>query len=269
MPGLYISKVIAVGSYNSGKFDFFNSIDQYSNSFDNTSSLTIGVSIKVVKCLNDHEDILKMTIWDINGSDRFHSIYPYFFRGAKGCLLFFDASEDDLFNNLYYWIRIIKKNTDNIPIFLVGYKSDINYEELYDKINHFVENNQIENFFLISSHSGIKKKIILTQLASKILKNIGSESNFIKLEKRLRVFKKGFYKKFLNLFLICPICKRENHISYLKKFYFSKTSDLIKLRESLFTLIKKSKKIDNILQNEIKIGIPCCACHKNLFLKGI
>jgi len=269
MPGLYISKVIAVGSYNSGKFDFFNSIDQYSNSFDNTSSLSIGVSIKVVKCSNDHEDILKMTIWDINGSDRFRSIYPNFFRGAKGCLLFFDASEDDLFNNLHYWIRIIKNNTDNIPIFLVGYKSDINYEELYDKINHFVENNQIEKFFPLSSHIGIKKKIILTQLASKILKNLGSESCFIKLEKRLRGLKREFYKKFLNSFLICPICKRENHISHLKKFYFSKNPDLVKLRESLFALIKKSKKIDNILQNEIKIGILCCACHKNLFLKGI
>jgi len=269
MPRLYISKVIAVGSYNSGKFDFFNSIDQYSNSFDNTSSLTIGVSIKVVKCSNEHEDILKMTIWDINGSYRFRSIYPNFFRGAKGCLLFFDASEDDLFNNLYYWIRIIKNNTNNIPIFLVGYKSDIIHDELYNKINLFVEDNQIEKFFLLSSHIGIKKKIILTQLASKILENLGSESSFIKLEKKLRGKKRKYYQKFLNLFLICPICKRENHISYLKKFYLSNNPDLIKIRENLLEIIKKSKVIDNNLQNEIKIGIPCCSCHKNLFSKGI
>ena len=232
-------------------------------------SLTIGVSIKVVNCSNEHEDILKMTIWDINGSDRFRSIYPNFIRGARGCLLFFDASEDDLFNNLYYWIRVVKSNTNNIPIFLVGYKSDLIHEEFYDKINLFIENNQIESFFLLSSHIGIKKKNILTQLASKILENLGSESSFIKLEKRLRGLKREFYKKYLNLFLICPICKRENHISYLKKFYFSKNPDLVKLRESLFALIKKSKKkIHNNFQNEIKIGIPCCTCYKSFFSKG-
>lgn len=265
MPSYYKTKIIAVGSSHPIKSSFFQNCEYIFNSPDNRSSYTIGVSINVAKCLTENDNELTMSIWDINSSDRFHTLYPAFFRGARGCLLFYNVSNENSFNNLRYWINLIRENTDDIPIILVGNKYDSNEEEIYKKINDFIENNNLECFFLTSGLTKIKKKKILTQLAKKILESLGSKISFIKLTEKLKGKEKKLYDKFFDFFLVCPICKRKNHQSHLRKFFFSRNPDVIKLREKLLELIENPKNFGKFYHWNMKLGIPCCSCYRQIY----
>jgi len=270
MPSYYKTKVIAVGSSHSIKSSFFQNSEYIFNSFGNLSSSSIGVSINVAKFSSfENDDELTMSVWDINENKRFRSIYSKFFRGARGCLLFCDVSNDHSFNNLRHWINLIRENTDDIPIILVGNKYDLNEEENYKEINDFIEDNQLECFFITSNLTKIKKKYILSRLAKKILESLGSESSFVKLAEELKGNKKKLYDKFLDFFLVCPICKRKNHISHLKQFFFSRNPDVLRLREKLLELIDKSKNFGMTYHWNMKLGIPCCSCFKLIYSKEI
>ncbi|MHA1281967.1 MAG: Rab family GTPase [Promethearchaeota archaeon] len=72
-------------------------------------------------------------------------------------------------------------------------------------------------------------------------------------------------KKFISFFSTCPICREENHESYLINFYFSKDPEDCKLKEKLLRFVNDSEIISNICKSEIKIGIPCCKCYELFF----
>jgi GTPase SAR1 family protein len=65
--------------------------------------------------------------------------------------------------------------------------------------------------------------------------------------------------EFLNFFKYCPICNSRNHSSYLKRFYFSKDKNKIKIKNQLLELICGSRDFNNKNYN-ITLGIPCCEC---------
>ncbi len=84
---------------------------------------------------------------------------------------------------------------------------------------------------------------------------------------KLSAEEKVLFHKFLEFFLICPVCKKENHKSYLKKFYFDNDHEKTRLRTRLLNLISESNEFDEIYYNKISLGIPCCDCFKNIFLE--
>ena len=68
-------------------------------------------------------------------------------------------------------------------------------------------------------------------------------------------------------FAFCPICKAENHASYLKKFYFSKKREDSELKNQLLKLLVLSKDFIELYYNKIKLGIPCCDCFQSFFME--
>jgi len=66
--------------------------------------------------------------------------------------------------------------------------------------------------------------------------------------------------EFLNFFKFCPICNSKNHSSYLKRFYFSKDKNKMKIKQQLLELMRKSVDFKKRYYNHINLGIPCCKC---------
>ena len=79
----------------------------------------------------------------------------------------------------------------------------------------------------------------------------------LKLE-ALNEDEKKLYSNFIEYYLICPICKKTNHNSNLKKFYFNEKMDNI--REILVRIMNyNDSKLSNL---NLSFGIPCCNCYK-------
>ncbi|MFX1338022.1 MAG: hypothetical protein ACFFDK_05395 [Promethearchaeota archaeon] len=266
MPSSYKSKVIAVGSHTSVKQAFFKSCEQEFSSCCDTSYWTIGLSIKIIEYSNEDEDSITIALWDINSGERFQFLFPNFLRGASGCLLFLDYSKDQLLSDLNNWLNLIRENTDmDIPIFIVGSSTDLKKRGDYIDILNFVENNNLDGFYLISTKNRSRDSIILNHISRKVLENIKLRPCNFSLENEFNTGKRTPYQEFIDFFSFCPICGKENHESYLKKFYFDHNLNSRMLREKLLLLMDKSKRFEQIYENEIKIGIPCCSCFEKLF----
>lgn len=77
------------------------------------------------------------------------------------------------------------------------------------------------------------------------------------IEKKSKWIQKGYYicPNCMDCFMRCPICNKENHVSYIEDFLASKDPLIIKTRKQYIKLIKNIKAGLNI-----KGGIPCCTC---------
>ena len=216
----------------------------------------IGVSFKLVDCLINDEDSCLLQIWDFNANKILKSLYPSFCKGSKGALLCFDVNNRDSFNELHYWIEIIRNTVGRIPIILIGTKSDFNRTVSDEEIDNIIERYQLTGVFFTSIND-IDRDNIFKQL----LENISHFSNIFKLSILLPENDYDF-ENFMKVFSVCPICGRKNHYSYLRKFYFNKSYESLKIKDSLKKLLEISKDFDATYHNNIKLGIPCCKCFK-------
>jgi GTPase SAR1 family protein len=266
VPSAYKSKIITIGSSSSGKDNFFKSCDQIFNSCCNTSYWTIGLSIKVAEYSNDQSDTnLTLALWDINPSERFRFLFSNFFKGAAAAIIFLDYSANHSFEDLKFWLDIIRDSSNYIPIFLVGIDNEIQYRKYFREIINFVENNRLDGLYFISTFKKMKNSIILTQLSKKILNNIRSNQNILSINGNLKEVKLLGFNKFASFFSCCPLCGAENHKSYLSKFYFDNNEMNKRLKDYLIMLMERHERFDSVYENEIKIGIPCCKCFNKIF----
>ncbi len=158
-------KVIVLGSSSSGKKYFFENCSQISNYGYERSYWGVGVSINIAQSTVENGDYVTMSIWDINLSERFRFLCTSYFKGAAGCLLFCDIGENNLLNNLDYWVNNIREFAENILIYLVGDTSLSNDRLNYREINHFIEINNLEGYFLIPN----QLNLIIDELNRRIL----------------------------------------------------------------------------------------------------
>jgi len=85
---------------------------------------TIGVEFgsKVVEVAGKR---VKLQIWDTAGQERFRSVTRSYYRGAAGCLLVYDTSSRESYENLSSWLRDAKDLArPDITVVVVGNKCD-------------------------------------------------------------------------------------------------------------------------------------------------
>ncbi|MFX0027923.1 MAG: hypothetical protein ACFE8B_01835 [Candidatus Hermodarchaeota archaeon] len=91
------------------------------------------------------------------------------------------------------------------------------------------------------------------------LKSIIESNPDFKLE-TLKPEERQQFKKFINYYSICPVCRGFNHYFNLKQLFFDDNkknliADLVKIMNL------KNKKLKSF---NINFGIPCCECYKKL-----
>jgi small GTP-binding protein len=144
--GSYL-KIIIAGEADVGKTALVN---KYSTGrFDIPETIGLGFSSKAEE--SSELGQFKFSIWDMAGEERFRFILPEVCKGAKGIMLLFDVSNPESFNHLGDWIEVIRSNLGNIPILLIGAKSDLESKVPEKNIKDFVKDKKLSGYLKVSA----------------------------------------------------------------------------------------------------------------------
>ncbi|MFW9782770.1 MAG: Rab family GTPase [Candidatus Heimdallarchaeota archaeon] len=137
-----------------------------------SQKITIGTDLASYDVKVDDSTTVRLQIWDFAGERRFRIFLPNYARGAIGCLLCYDITRRSSFENLPEWYEIIKNNTSDPVIILVGEKldlADVRRSVEISEVDEFKEKYSISQFFETSSKSGENNRLIFETLTRLIL----------------------------------------------------------------------------------------------------
>ena len=132
-------KIILIGDSATGKTSVRNRY--FGKGFKKSYLMTLGVDFSIKKMGNR---ILQ--VWDLSGNHSFSKIRDTYYYGTNGCMLLFDLTKRETFENLQGWVdelarHVGEENGKLIPIIIVGNKVD-----LIEGGNHFIKEEEIEEF---------------------------------------------------------------------------------------------------------------------------
>ena len=167
-------KIVVLGNSGTGKTSFCNL--WVNNVFNEEYKPTI-MSEFSFKMYNYKGNYYKVQIWDLAGQDKNIYTSKVFTKGAHGCLILYDAENQDSFENTIKWKKSIDENTTFIdetplPITLVQNKIDLvdpeNLEKDAEELKKFVE----DNGFLTFSRTSCKNRQNINETMDHLLSNI-------------------------------------------------------------------------------------------------
>ena len=125
-----------------------------------------------VKQIDFPEGSVKLSIWDMTSNDRFSVVRTSFYRGAHAAALVYDVSHPQTLINLSKWHEEIRSICPDIPLVVVGTKSDL--------INSEAESGAMDyalsiraNYILTSALSGEGVNFLFETLAKISLRITG------------------------------------------------------------------------------------------------
>lgn len=122
MDNIPVLKVVIAGDGNVGKTSL---VRQYcEGKFETSRVLTIGVDFQT-KLVKLPVGLVKLSIWDMAGQERFQAVRTTFYRGSLATALVYDLTEPSTLQNLARWYLEIAKVLPNQPFLVVGNKLDL------------------------------------------------------------------------------------------------------------------------------------------------
>lgn len=191
----YLFKILLVGDSGVGKSAILSRyVDEiYTEEFIST----VGVDFKI-KTIDIHNQVCKIQVWDTAGQERFKSITSVYYKGANGCIMVYDITNKNSFNNIHNWlIELEKYSPKDIPILLVGNKSDMTKERM------------------VSEEDGIQlaKDYNLDFVETSAKKNDNIDTAFLSLSEKIKVIQKPIRDKQIDIssFKITPQANNNNN----------------------------------------------------------
>ena len=124
-------KVIFLGYLAVGKTNIINAFIgiPFSNEYKQTYSNCYNV-----KKMEIANKMYEIQLWDTNGEEKFKSITKLFLKNSKIIILVYDTTKRESFNELEYWIDVVKDFVDNEYIIgIIGNKADLFLNEQVSK----------------------------------------------------------------------------------------------------------------------------------------
>ena len=187
-------KTILVGDSGVGKTSI---IARYLDKYKGKENPTIGATFANKLENVDGKEIM-FEIWDTAGQERFRSINSIFYQDAYICIMVYDITKKNSFQNLgSYWYNSVKENGNEEIIFHVaGNKIDLFEEEEVDKteLAEYCESinaeyslvSATENTYIDDMFKDLAKKFINSDLFQKVKeakeKEATTESRKLSLE---------------------------------------------------------------------------------------
>ena len=135
-------KIITIGDCGVGKTSIFRRFIY--NTFDPNCMSTVGLNILIKDVELSDGTIIQLKLSDTAGQERFRSLSKTYFKNADGVLFVFAHNDLNSFNNIQKWMEIFDHysvSDDDIPIYLLGNKKDLQKEINDDLIEDFVKYN--------------------------------------------------------------------------------------------------------------------------------
>lgn len=119
-----VLKIIVAGEGAVGKTSLIRRY-VYNDFIDTKMTIGVAFASKVITIGNQP---IKLSIWDFAGETNFRFVLQRFCFGAAGALLVFDLTRVGSFYTLPEWVEIVRRGAGEIPIILVGNKSDLAHQ---------------------------------------------------------------------------------------------------------------------------------------------
>jgi len=122
-------KTILLGDSGVGKTSL---LERYiNNKFSLMYKATIGADFMTKEIEVRHNRLITLQLWDTAGQERFQSLGTSFYRGADCCILVYDVTIRETFENLNFWRKefilhsgISSIEAENYPFVVLGNKID-------------------------------------------------------------------------------------------------------------------------------------------------
>ena len=115
-------KVLLVGDGGVGKTCFVKKHRR--NEFEKRYIATMGVEVHQLK-FHTNKGPIVFNIWDTAGQEKFGGLRDGYYIQGKAALLMFDFGSKLTYNNLPIWYRDVKNVCEDIPMVVIGNKSDL------------------------------------------------------------------------------------------------------------------------------------------------
>jgi len=168
----YRFKIIVAGDGGVGKTTLlYRYVD---GTFKPDTSMTIGIQFhqKIIK-IGDNITC-ELLLWDLGGQDHFRDILKRFVAGSHGALLMYDLTRVITMLNLDQWIELLNDAEPDIPIILVGGKSDLLKKggfAFQDKLDDFNKKYNFQHVLNVSSKTGENVNKAFELITKELIKN--------------------------------------------------------------------------------------------------
>ena len=166
-------KMILLGEAGCGKTSIISryALDKFDSNYFTTYSNTF-----LTKTFKYKGKKFNINIWDTVGQEKFRSLTKIFIKGSKICLLVYDITTKQSFNELQYWLDQVKNVADKDAVFgMAGNKSDlIAKQQVDDKLAINFAN---ENNLIFGLTSAARNKSSVDELINKMLIKYIESSN--------------------------------------------------------------------------------------------
>jgi len=97
-------KLIIIGDSSTGKTSLLRRYCD--NFFEENYKCTVGVDFQIKVLKMPDQRIVKLQIWDTAGQDRFVVMTQAYYKNAKGCLVIYDMTRRETFDNVKRWAEL-------------------------------------------------------------------------------------------------------------------------------------------------------------------
>jgi len=153
-------KIVVLGHFGVGKTSLIRRF--VTDTFSDNYKVTIGVHI-TKKVVEIQSDSVSLILWDLEGTDDIESIRQSYLLGTHGAVFVFDVSRPSTFQNLQSDLKIVNGKMDDVPLMIVGNKSDLVDKQV---LVETLKENKIEVDFLTSAKTGDEVNKMFLQLAT-------------------------------------------------------------------------------------------------------
>jgi Ras-related protein Rab-11A len=163
-------KTILVGNSGVGKTSI---ISRYLGKFNPKEKTTIGASFtNKLEVVNDKKILFE--IWDTAGQERYRSINNIFYQDAYICLLVYDITKKQTFDDIkeYWYKSVLDEATENIIFHIVGNKIDLISEEEVgrNEVKDYCDKIGVDvSFISAKEENSTYVDILFNQLAEKFI----------------------------------------------------------------------------------------------------
>ena len=183
-------KIIIIGDSGVGQSSLLKRAVQ--NRFDESYQATIGFEFLLMH-YKINELKFKLQIWDTCGQEMYRSLVQGFYRNTSLAIIVYDVNNPKSFEGLEVWLKDLRQQTEQeIPIFIVGNKSDMEKKVPTEDAKIFSTSNRTKYFAECSARSGYNVKEIFNEAAKQLYesykkyqsKNKAPANNRLKLDKK-------------------------------------------------------------------------------------
>mgnify|MGYP002626623513 FL=1 len=185
-------KIILVGDSGVGKTSIMG---RYLCDYDPNEKATIGASFKSKLEKVEGKDNIQFEIWDTAGQERYRSVNSIFYQDAYICLLVYDITKKESFENLKnYWYNAVKEcGSEGIIFHIAGNKVDLLEKEEVSKkeVEEYCQSidaqfnyvSAFKNVYIDSLFHILANRFIESDLYKEIKKSKNEEKkNLVKLD---------------------------------------------------------------------------------------